>query len=528
MNSPVTNLISLPTPTPKPSANAPAGRRAPEKPSPSRAANKGAENPKSNSRPARRERDTARGETPAKASHDSPVANRRANAVKSSKSDKTGKKVASADPNVAAAGLETQIIGKVALAGSTALFATILQAAGQTVKTVAPHASKAKAAVSPGRRATLGTAPESKVTLHGLASVRTTGEPAKLEKPVAPGVTVPITPDVLRKALTSVVSAKARRGKGVTGEKPAAPVAATGKNPLITPKMAVTPGLAAQVSDQTHKATQPDVPQASEILKQPPLALMPGAVSAADKIAHSAKPNSRPAARGKVALQTKSSQQANVPASAAQSILHKRLGALSQGVDRQAQFVVKEPTRTGQNSVVSSQTTPAETAASGAVRGAGDLAANPPVKQITEAFRSSASRNGQEIVVRLNPPELGRVRVTLRLEGGEVRGVLEVENPKTLSQLQREAPNIMARLTDAGIEMKRMDLSLSENGSRDSMRDPAWFSQQYGENGSGQGGWGARGQGLATDEALSGPPDSEGELQPVLMATGDDSINIWI
>ena len=189
---------------------------------------------------------------------------------------------------------------------------------------------------------------------------------------------------------------------------------------------------------------------------------------------------------------------------------------------------MKEPTGAGRNTV-SGDTAPTgiDTTATEALRG-GALASGSPVKQIAEAFRSSAARNGQEIVIRLNPPELGRVRVMLRVEGNEVRGVLEVENPRTLSQLQREAPNIMGRLTDAGIEMKRMELSLSENGARDSMRDAAWFSQQYGENGPGHGGWDAPGQGRATDETLSGGPDSEGELQPALMTVGDDSINIWI
>jgi flagellar hook-length control protein FliK len=54
-------------------------------------------------------------------------------------------------------------------------------------------------------------------------------------------------------------------------------------------------------------------------------------------------------------------------------------------------------------------------------------------------------------VIRIDPLELGKVSVKLRFQGGEVRGVLEVENPKTLNQLQREAPNLIARLTEAGM-----------------------------------------------------------------------------
>ena len=434
-----------------------------------------------------------------------------------------------ADPGLVAVGLDTQVNGEAKAAGSMAVFATILQAAGQTGKTVALDSAKIKAA-APGVRIAMSVASsKGKVTEHGPASVQSASEPSVLEKTASPVVTVPAVPDVLRKALTPVVSAKVRPGKGVTGEKDASPATATGKNPLIAPKMVVTAGLAAQVSDQNRRAIQPDVARGSEILKQSSLASMQGAVSAASKIGHSAKPNSRPAARGKVTLQTDSAQQAKVTAAGAQGVLQKQMGTLSPGADRQARFAVnvKELTGTGQNSVVG-ESAPIGTTATEAVRGGGDLAANSPVKQIAEAFRSSAARNGQEIVIRLNPPELGRVRVMLRLEGSEVRGVLEVENPRTLSQLQREAPNIMNRLTDAGIEMKRMELSLSENGMRDSMRDSAWFSQQYGENGAGHGGWGTSGQGRATDEVLSGGVDREGELQPALMTVDSDSINIWI
>ena len=259
------------------------------------------------------------------------------------------------------------------------------------------------------------------------------------------------------------------------------------------------------------------------------MASVQGAISTADKIGRWAKPNRSPSSRDKVALQTKSTPQATPTASTAQGIMHKRMDALLNTGDRHGRFTVKELGQTGrQGSVVSAQSGPIETAASEAVRGSDASAPPSPVRQIAEAFQSSSARNGQEIVIRLDPPELGRVSVKLRIEGGEVRGVLEVDNPRTLSQLQREAPNLMTRLADAGIEMKRMDLSLTEDGARGSMRDLSWFSQQYGENGSGYGGSDSRDQGRATDDALSGGPDSEGVLSPALATIDDDSINIWI
>lgn len=296
----------------------------------------------------------------------------------------------------------------------------------------------------------------------------------------------------------------------------------------------MNPGLAAQVSDQTHKAIEPVVVQDGAIPKQSPMASMQGAVPAADTIARSVRPKSRHGARNTVTLQTESSQQAKVADPVSQGVLQRQMGILSQGgVGQQGRFVVKESTGTpqSQNNVVGEIATSTGTTTIEAVRG-GAPEAGSPVRQISEAFQSSAARNGQEIVIRLDPPELGRVSVRLRLEGNAVRGILEVENPRTLSQLQREAPNIMNRLTDAGIEMKRMELSLSENSSRDSMRDSmrdsSWFSQQYGENGAGHDGWNSPGYRRQTDETLPEGSDMAGGFQPALTTIGDDSINIWI
>ena len=164
-----------------------------------------------------------------------------------------------------------------------------------------------------------------------------------------------------------------------------------------------------------------------------------------------------------------------------------------------------------------------DTVAPGAARG-GMSAPSSPVNQIAEAFQSSAARNGQKIVIRLNPPELGQVRVMLRAEGNEVRGVLEVDNPRTLSQLQREAPIIMNRLADAGIQMKRMDLSLNDSGTG----DQALFSQPQGRNGAEHGGWDGSGQSRAADDTPPGGAETEDQIPPTPMTVDNDSINVWI
>ena len=112
----------------------------------------------------------------------------------------------------------------------------------------------------------------------------------------------------------------------------------------------------------------------------------------------------------------------------------------------------------------------------------------------------------------------------LRAEGSEVRGVLEADNPRTLTQLQREAPIIMSRLADAGVQMKRMDLSLGDSGTG----DPALFSQPHGENGAAHDGWDASPRQQATDDTPPGGPDTEEDLLPASVTIETDSINVWI
>lgn len=78
--------------------------------------------------------------------------------------------------------------------------------------------------------------------------------------------------------------------------------------------------------------------------------------------------------------------------------------------------------------------------------------------QITAQMTVNDARAGKEVVIQMNPPELGKVRIAFRQEGHELRGVVRAENPQTLQDLQREAPHLLARLQEAGVQLKTLDL----------------------------------------------------------------------
>lgn len=86
--------------------------------------------------------------------------------------------------------------------------------------------------------------------------------------------------------------------------------------------------------------------------------------------------------------------------------------------------------------------------------------------QIAQTVRSSGVKLDRQIIVSLEPPELGRVKVSLRASGNRVRGVLEADNPETLRRLEREAPALAERLQEAGVQIRRLDVVLAKEQSR--------------------------------------------------------------
>jgi flagellar hook-length control protein FliK len=511
MNTSLANLTTLTPPTPRPPVSDPVERKAPERPSPNRDVNDRTEDPRNNSR-------------------------------QSEKNERSDKKNTNGNQNdsgnqdqaMIVANVETPVDVQVqALVGSTATFATVLQTAGMMKEVTTPAAVQTKEAIQNIVNVAMPAgATEGKISLQEIASVWTPAQLSQNQQAVTTVDTVTAETDILQKALDPMVQGEVKTlsEKGNVDQTVTLPTTEAIDIPVITPKAVIQPELATQVNEQSNKTVEPDAKGNPKVLQEASMTAMQ-ATPAANMIGNSIKSNSRRDVRGSVAIRRESSQQAKVSDPASRGLLQKQMGILSQGgAGRQGRFVVKESVGNSQvpNTVVGEAATASvETTATQAI-GNNAIETASPVKQISEAFQSSAAKNGQEIVVRLDPPHLGKVSVTLRLEGGQVRGVLEVESPRTLSQLQREAPNIITRLTDAGIDMKRMELSLSENGSRDSMRDSSWFSQQYNQNEAGNGGWDSSARGRVADETLVDGSDMVSGPQLALSSVGDDSINIWI
>ncbi len=111
-------------------------------------------------------------------------------------------------------------------------------------------------------------------------------------------------------------------------------------------------------------------------------------------------------------------------------------------------------------------------------------------QQIQESVRSSFSQEGQnqQITIKLNPPELGKVLIKFQEQDNQITGLLEVSKTQTRIEIEQAIPQIIRGLQDSGIQIKRLDVVLSHEGQQDqgALRDSAsgelqngWAQQQY-------------------------------------------------
>ncbi len=150
--------------------------------------------------------------------------------------------------------------------------------------------------------------------------------------------------------------------------------------------------------------------------------------------------------------------------------------------------------------------------------------------QIVQAMRARTLANGDEITVRLDPPELGRVKISIQSDADGIRGVVQAENARTLSELQRETPSLVQRLAESGVDIRRVEFQLADSSSSATSGQPDPSAQQSGQNGQfgpgGQGRPGGQGDG---GQARGGYDDLDAQGSYVRGdVVTDQSINVMI
>jgi len=94
-------------------------------------------------------------------------------------------------------------------------------------------------------------------------------------------------------------------------------------------------------------------------------------------------------------------------------------------------------------------------------------------RQIQDSIAQGIQQDGREIIIRLDPPELGRVAIRFQEGALGITGILEVQRPQTRNDIQYALPEIIQSLQDNGVQVKRVEVLLSTDADRETLEDQA-------------------------------------------------------
>lgn len=98
--------------------------------------------------------------------------------------------------------------------------------------------------------------------------------------------------------------------------------------------------------------------------------------------------------------------------------------------------------------------------------------------QIQESISTSFHSDGQQIIIRLNPPELGKVAIKFTEQNNGITGLLQVDSLQTKNQIQKEMPNIIQNLQDSGIAVNKIEVVLTNQQEQYTLKDQSSLAGQ--------------------------------------------------
>jgi hypothetical protein len=94
------------------------------------------------------------------------------------------------------------------------------------------------------------------------------------------------------------------------------------------------------------------------------------------------------------------------------------------------------------------------------------------VQRVARAFQSANAANDGSIKLRLSPPELGSVRIEIKVDGGQMNARLDAETPAARDTLLENLPALRDRLQQQDIKVMRFDVGLMGQSPGDSPQTP--------------------------------------------------------
>lgn len=140
------------------------------------------------------------------------------------------------------------------------------------------------------------------------------------------------------------------------------------------------------------------------------------------------------------------------------------------------------------------------------------------VHRVARAFQVAQQRGG-DLKLRLSPPELGSLKIELRVQDGVMSARLETETQSARTALVESLPALRERLAEQGIRIDRFDVDLMQqqgHGPGPGDQGSQWESGRVGE-------WENRRTGRPPAETPHSPPSS-----PPLPHTNSNGLNVLV
>jgi flagellar hook-length control protein FliK len=83
-------------------------------------------------------------------------------------------------------------------------------------------------------------------------------------------------------------------------------------------------------------------------------------------------------------------------------------------------------------------------------------------EQIQGSIQGSLRQGDQQITIRLNPPELGKITIKFHEQQDQLTGLLQVSKTQTKYEVQQALPEIIQNLQNMGIHVKKLEVVMSE------------------------------------------------------------------
>ncbi|TFG47576.1 MAG: flagellar hook-length control protein FliK, partial [Candidatus Brocadiia bacterium] len=103
-------------------------------------------------------------------------------------------------------------------------------------------------------------------------------------------------------------------------------------------------------------------------------------------------------------------------------------------------------------------------------------------RQIQESIQSFTRQGQDQVIIRLNPPELGKVVIKFHEQDNQIIGTLEASKPQTRYEIEQALPSILRNLQESGVQIRRLEVISEQNNTQYANKEQTLFDGWNGQN----------------------------------------------